>query len=536
MNEFLIYYHKVNPTTWAYLSSLLMIGLYFKFSRFWSVRNLDLILLILLAPGLLFVHYGQTTRDRARALAVAEQAAAAEAPSSAESPSAPTPAPPVEESATEGSAAPPTPTAEPRPILDDPMVQDLFPELAAEVPAGAPAPSPAQEFARKGRTREYVGYLWLFIVGGLWLVRLLLDSTMVRRPLLEPNLSPGGLSFLGCALFVFLAANVIATLPDALAPLIRNRPGYAFLQTLPNIPTVSIPSIDVPDVAPQTATVAAVTPPARPVGEAWAKVLVILSQLAIVVAVVGIGYRHFDNLKMGIGAATLYLMLPYTSQMFGLVTHAVPAACLLWAVLCYRRPLTSGVFIGIAASVGYYPFFLLPLWLSFYWQRGLTRFLGGALLGVAVMALLLLFRGPAEFLPNLQSMFGALAFRLRPEDLGGIWSLGWDAVYRLPMLIAFLILAFSFAVWPAQKNLGTLLSCSAAVMIAAQYWHGGYANSATGLSTLDSGGLYMAWYLPLLLLTVFRPNLEDRVALTVLGPGWFPRRPQAAAMGFPRAA
>ena len=36
--------------------------------------------------------------------------------------------------------------------------------------------------------------------------------------------------------------------------------------------------------------------------------------------------------------------------------------------------------------------------------------------------------------------------------------------------------------------------------------------------------MYMAWYLPLLLMTVFRPNLEDRVALTVLGEGWFTRR------------
>jgi hypothetical protein len=35
-----------------------MIGLYFKFGRFWSVRNLDLVLLILLSPGLLLVHYG----------------------------------------------------------------------------------------------------------------------------------------------------------------------------------------------------------------------------------------------------------------------------------------------------------------------------------------------------------------------------------------------------------------------------------------------------------------------------------------------
>ena len=30
--------------------------------------------------------------------------------------------------------------------------------------------------------------------------------------------------------------------------------------------------------------------------------------------------------------------------------------------------------------------------------------------------------------------------------------------------------------------------------------------------------------MPLLLLTVFRPNLEDRVALSVLGEGWFPKR------------
>jgi hypothetical protein len=30
----------------------------------------------------------------------------------------------------------------------------------------------------------------------------------------------------------------------------------------------------------------------------------------------------------------------------------------------------------------------------------------------------------------------------------------------------------------------------------------------------------MAWYLPLFLLTVFRPNLEDRVAASVVGEGW----------------
>ena len=97
------------------------------------------------------------------------------------------------------------------------------------------------------------------------------------------------------------------------------------------------------------------------------------------------------------------------------------------------------------------------------------------------------------------------------KDLGGIWDQqlsGWSPYYRIPLLVAFVALASSMALWPAQKNLGTLLSCSAAVMVATQFWHG------------YGGGLYMGWYLPLTLLTMFRPNLEDRVALAVLGEGW----------------
>ncbi len=64
MSEFLFYYQPIEPATWFYLSSLLMIGLFFKFGRLWSVRNLDLLLLILLAPGLLFIHYGRRLDER----------------------------------------------------------------------------------------------------------------------------------------------------------------------------------------------------------------------------------------------------------------------------------------------------------------------------------------------------------------------------------------------------------------------------------------------------------------------------------------
>ena len=495
MSELLLEYHKVPPTTWAYLSSLLMIGLFFKFNRFWSVRNLDLLLLILLAPGMLLA-----VRSAERGLEVAGRLRSAEA-----------------------------------------ELQRLESQLQSSDGVGDVRVGGTERFDRqvlirqrdtalervdaldaalvKEQRLELAGYIWLLAVAGLLLVRLLLDATMVRRPLLEPNLSTGGLTFIGCSLFVFLMANVITSQPteaDLQGPrsaelllsrldveesgeqLKRHGPGYALLNVLPSVPTMALMKQEsAGQSVPYVAT---------------AKTLAIFSHLAIVFGIVAIGYWHFANIKMGIGVATLYLMLPYTAQMTGRLDHVIPAALLVWAVLCYRRPLTSGMFIGLAIGVVYYPLFLLPLWISFYWQRGLMRFASGVLSMLLVMVMTLAFTSSdmSSFWLKFQQMFGIWSPAM--EGLKGVWGLGWNPVYRMPILALFVALSGTLAVWPAQKNLGTLLSCSGAVMVATQFWHG------------FGGGLFMAWYLPLLLLTIFRPNLEDRVALTVLGEAWFPRR------------
>ena len=63
----ILFEYEMNPTTWVYLSSLLIVGIYFKFHRFWSVRNLDLLGLIALSPGLLLI----SRRYRADRLRVA---------------------------------------------------------------------------------------------------------------------------------------------------------------------------------------------------------------------------------------------------------------------------------------------------------------------------------------------------------------------------------------------------------------------------------------------------------------------------------
>lgn len=437
-----LYQYELNHTTWVYLSSLLMIAVFFKFNRVWSLRNLDLLALIAFAPGLLL-------------------------------------------------------TAHP-----------------------------------DGKLQSF-GYIWLFCVTGVFLIRVLLDPLMVRRPLLEPNLTPGGLTFLAVSLLLFLMVNVLTYRPDerdltAARDVARavssersgsatngpatkqeldlqNRPGFFLMMWLPSISTAALM-----EVQEQPTDVASRQQPQIVAARAAA----ILSHWAVVIGLVLIGVRHFDNVRAGVSAATLYLLLPYTAQMTGRVDHAIPAALLVWAIASYKFPLLSGVLIGLASGVIYYPIFLLPLWCGFYWLRGMVRFLVGVILVWAAMigTSALLLHDTTAFWTSLKAMFGWSNITAATTD-AGFWAFSEQtAPYRIPVMVTFFVLSLGFALWPTQKNLGTLISCSTAIMLATQFWH------------LDRGGIYMAWYLPLLLLTMFRPNLEDRVAVSSLGIDWFTRR------------
>lgn len=50
---------RPDRSTWFYLSLLLIVAVYFRFSRVWSLRNLDLALLLSLSPGLLIAANGR---------------------------------------------------------------------------------------------------------------------------------------------------------------------------------------------------------------------------------------------------------------------------------------------------------------------------------------------------------------------------------------------------------------------------------------------------------------------------------------------
>ena len=488
MREILFQYESVNPTTWAYLSSLLVIGLFFKFNRVWSVRNLDVLLIISLAPGLLMVYFGQQSIDRAST------------------------APPVL-----AEAALLTPTlegeAQPPPAAD----------AAAAAEDDEESKPSRQELLQIGRILEKAGYVWLFCVSGLICVRLFLDPTMVRRPMLEPNLQIGGMVFITCALFVFLMTNIVVGRPsDADLRGVREAsksnpkeieeslrhygPGYRMLLLVPRIPTYQLSQTESTDL--ETSEQITII-----VGKAMA----ILANMALLAGMILVGYRHFDNIKMGVGAAMFYFLLPYAAVNTGRIDHALPAAMLVWAIFFYRTPLVSGVFMGFAIGTLYYPLFLLPLWFSYYWERGRGRFLIGVLSTLALLALSLVFTSSdfETYMHQFRAMFGL--WLPRDEGYTGFWNYYFNSnAYRIPVLAAFAVISIAFAIWPAQKNLGTLMSCTAGLMVAAQFWHA------------NDGTTYIAWYMPLMLLTIFRPNLEDRVALRVIGEGWL-RRPSPKA-------
>jgi hypothetical protein len=79
------------------------------------------------------------------------------------------------------------------------------------------------------------------------------------------------------------------------------------------------------------------------------------------------------------------------------------------------------------------------------------------------------------------------------------------------VFIAAMALVLMSAFWPVPKNLGHVLALSGVTLISIQFWYA------------DRGGVYVLWFLPLLLLLVFRPNLSASVPPAVPAEDWVAR-------------
>lgn len=397
--------------TWMYVSTLLLLGIFFEFHRPLSLRNLDLVVLTLFAPGLLTAI----------------------------------------------------------------------------------------------TTGSIWAYAWIFFISVYFLVRLFYDSIIVRRPQLQPNLSPVGLVFAATVLFLMLAANIFnqpltqsdleasREVDDIAAEGLEADAGGDSAGESPGFPllhgsTDRSDEVFVPDGESRKETRN---------GLLWAvlsRITALLAQALIVAAMLLIGGLHFRSWLIGLSSATVYLLLPYTSEMSGYVGHVLPGALLVWAVFVYRAPYWSGLLIGLAAGQIFYPLFLLPLWCVYYRdRRRIGRFLGGVGTALCLMILLLTILTPdwPTFMQHIRSMFGLATWL--PDHISGFWA-AHGATLRCFVIIGFIVFTVALT-FRLRGGIEMLISGSAAIMLASQFWHAA------------DGGLQMAWYLPLLLLTMLRPNM-----------------------------
>jgi len=401
--EILLEGYSVNPPTWFYLSTLLIMAVFFRFNRVWSIRNLDLLLILGVTPGLLLVEAGSDISRR-------------------------------------------------------------------------------------------LGYVWLFTISALLSLRLFLDPVLVRRPQVGQNLNSGGLAFLCIAAAAFLTAQAVKeTLPRGTTATVHE--AEAMLNRVPT--PVPSPMQDEPQVGPAATLIAA------PVGIVFedlaARVLSVLAHAAVVTGLILVGRNLFGDSQLGLAMGTLYLLLPCTALDVGEFNHVLPSALIVWAVVCYRKPIVAGILLGLACGTMFFPVFLLPVWLAFYGRRGALRF--GLALGVVALVMVgCLALTSTDTSALVRKTLGSIdiasiAFRGDPQADGFWKDTDYLSVYRIPVIASYIVLLVFVTFWPRKKNLEHLLASSALVIIGTQFWYP------------RQGGVFILWYLPLLLLVTFRPRL-----------------------------
>jgi hypothetical protein len=408
-----LYNYDVNAATWFYLSLILIVAVFVRFTRVWSLRNLDLLLLLSISPGLLLVREG----------------------------------------------------------FD-------------------------------------FGYVWLFAVTGLLLLRLFVDGLFERRPLLEQNMNVSGLAVLSISVFAFLMITAATKPPPASAVQTVRRAAH-----LLNREDASSTQDEHVETGPASPLIAAgVVLPSNAVASGngsltqqkggtvlfAARLMAILAHFAVVIGLILFGRWHFDNVQVGLAMATLYLLLPCTSYDVGRANHVLPAALILWAFVAFRRPMVAGGLLGLACGTLFFPIFLLPLWAAFYGRRGAIRF-GLALCIVAAVLLGSLVLTSADPDSFAKQTFGSIDWSVltfHGSTAAGFWSTH-DQAFRIPVFVGFLLMLVVLTIWPRKKNLEHLMAHSTALVVGTQFWYP------------HQGGVYLLWYLPLLLMVVFRPRLMN---------------------------
>lgn len=449
-----------NATTWFYLSIVLAFTIFFRFHRPFQLRNLDVILLFVLVPPMLFLRGAQVERqvERNTVLDNGQQILH------------------ILNVAGEALTVPTAPNLGFGPIhqaVNEINKLHFVPELVAK--------------AQPGRQSIWSAYLWLLIASAFLFLRTLIDLALIRKSPVETNLTMGGMAWLAAALFLTMSTWSFLPKTDMVP---QSQSQSMMLEKLTQLADVVIDQLT---WFPLTAT-------------QFNGVLAITCHALLLGALFWIGWRHAQSATMGMACVLMYLLLPYTAYHLTDLDHVVPAMLLVLALAFYRWPMAAGSFLALAACLSFFPLLLLPLWLSFYRRGSWVRFLSPLLLALLFVAILVMIdprlqEGLRQALDRPEWQAWRFADKPTAESL---WTgLSLHYAYRLPLFIAYIVLVIASQFWPSPKTLGHLIAWSATLVIGVQFWYA------------DAGGIYVLWYLPLLILMVFRPAWQDRLAQPV---------------------
>ena len=427
--DILLHGYDVNKPTWLYLSCILSFTLYFRFARLFSLRNLDLLLLLSISPAIMFII--------------------------------------------------------------------LSPKLL-------------------------MGQIWLIVSTSLVMIRVFFDPYMVRRPKIEPNLNPSAMMFLGICAFVFIAVQAIngptsATTAAAVREAEQILDGHS--GELSKV-TTDDEKIQTGPATPLIATTVVTTSKQLVIGEdskrgadglnyagrIAARMISILTHFSIIFALYLISRWHFLDKQLGISMGLLYLILPCTAYNVGELHHVLPTALLLWALVFHKSPLTVGILVGLACSTMFFPLFLIPLFVTFYAKKGWLNYVIGFSSVWLVMLTTMLFLS-IDSMTVLRQMLGAIDWSIlsfsSPRQDVGVFKFLLHPAYRIPVFTLFILLTINSAVTCYHCSFDKLISQICLIIVGIQFWYP------------QNGGFYVLWYLPLLLMLVFRPrllqhNLDER--------------------------
>ncbi len=232
--------------------------------------------------------------------------------------------------------------------------------------------------------------------------------------------------------------------------------------------------------------------------------------------------RRRVGAEVALGAVVVFAATPYISGLGGeqasimgltYVSHMGPTAVVLAAFALLPRPLASGAMLAAAGGVLFYPAFMFPAWLGWYFwkdrRRAFAFFVGFALMAAAIVALIVLFtpasgdQGPiALFLESTlehqeglgQRQYGASTFSFwgTHPNLASFWQaplIGTGSLFKPSFLIYALFVVTTFFLVRGRSDAqlaGILASLAASV----QLWK------------THATGSYVEWWLPLLLISI----------------------------------